>query len=179
MNYLPMKTRNSGFTLVELLVVMSILGVLMTIAGITFRSSQLKGHDAQRKSELKEVVNALELFYGDYNQYPASVGGKIAACPYNPATHTGSPCQWGESAFTDGVTTYHKTIPADPSRGQEYNYQNPASEGQQAYQLFAALENLQDPACIGEDCKNPPVSHDCGTEACNFAITSSNTTPLE
>jgi prepilin-type N-terminal cleavage/methylation domain-containing protein len=55
-----------GFTLVELLVVIAIIGTLVTIALVSFRSSQAKGRDAQRKSDLKQVSSALELYYSDY-----------------------------------------------------------------------------------------------------------------
>ena len=48
-----------GFTLIELLVVIAILGVLAAVGLATFNTSQMRGRDAQRKSDLKQISNAL------------------------------------------------------------------------------------------------------------------------
>jgi general secretion pathway protein G len=168
-----------GFTLVELLVVMAILGVLVTIGLVSFRSSQMRGRDAQRKSDLKQLSNSLELFYSDYAKYPSEVGGLIQGCPYNPVTGSGGNCTWGASEFTDGRTIYFKNIPVDAS-GFSYLYRIVDPPLNQKYQLFAFLENTEDPACIAGNCSSPPVTHLCGgTKICNFAITSPNVTATE
>ncbi|KKR41619.1 MAG: Type II secretory pathway pseudopilin PulG-like protein, partial [Candidatus Woesebacteria bacterium GW2011_GWB1_40_12] len=60
------KNLSLGFTLVELLVVIAILGILATIGLVTFSSSQMRGRDAQRKSDLKQISSALEIYYNDY-----------------------------------------------------------------------------------------------------------------
>ena len=54
-----------GFTLVELLIVMAIISILATLIVGGFRSSQMRGRDGARKSDLKQISNALELFYSD------------------------------------------------------------------------------------------------------------------
>lgn len=157
--------RNLGFTLVELLVAMSIIGVLASIAVGSFRTSQLKGRDVERKTNLKQISNALEIFYADYGRYPDSTNGQIAACPYDPAGSTGTACNWGSGVFTDSKTVYFKQIPADPSSNQEYTYQIVSGSSNQKYKLFARLENSEDPECINSDCSQDP----------NFAVTSANT----
>lgn len=170
--------KKEGFTLVELLVVMSILGILVTLVAGGFRTAQLRGRDAQRKSDLKELANALELFYADYGLYPPDSGGQIYGCPYVAATGTGTACIWGGATFTDGKTTYFKELPEDPDVGADYFYRLvPASN--QKFQLFARLENPKDKDCIGGDCLASPVAHDCGTGVCNFSVTSTNTNATE
>lgn len=172
--------RLKAFTLIELMVVMAILGVLVTIAIVSFRSSQARGRDAKRKSDLKQMSSALELFYSDYARYPDDTGGLIQACPYNPSTQSGSNCTWGSGSFNDGKTTYFKVLPDDPSNGFTYFYRVPDSPANQKYQLFAYIENTEDPSCIGGDCTASPVAYSCGGgEVCNFAIVSPNTTPEE
>lgn len=175
-----------GFTLVELLVVITILGILATIGLVAFASAQARGRDTQRKSDLKQIASALELYYSDYGKYPDSDGGKIKGCP----STTSSDCIWGatgsQSDFTDLRTTYFAALPKDPSTGQNFYY-IPLTVGSanQGFQLFARLENTQDPNCLpGSDgtpnCANPadiPTGVSCGTSPCNFSITSSNTTP--
>ena len=60
-----MKKLKTGFTLVELLVVISIISTLVTMAVVSFRSSQFRARDVQRKSDLRQYQNALELYAND------------------------------------------------------------------------------------------------------------------
>src|SRR3989304_8672210 len=116
---MPLK---KGFTLVELLVVMAIISILATLIVGGFRSAQMRGRDGQRKSDLKQISNALELFYNDYGKYPPAAGTQIAACAYNPSTGAGVACNWGASEMTDGKTIYFKVVAKDPDSGQIYVY---------------------------------------------------------
>ena len=180
-----LSTRNSslvtglGFTLVELLVVMAIIGVLVTLIAGGFRSAQMRGRDAARKSDLAQIASALELFISDYKAYPSVSGGAIMACPYDPASQTGTACSWGSDAMSDGKTTYMTKVPTDPSSGQTYVYAVPDTKNMK-FQLFARLENPNDQNCIDGDCASPPIIVNCGSGfVCNFAVTSSNATPTE
>ncbi len=164
-----------AFTLVELLIVMAILGILASIALVSFRSSQARSRDAQRKADLKQITNALELYYSDYGKYPDELTGLIAGCPSISQT----PCVWGSGEFTDEKTIYFKIVPKDPIEGFSYLYRIVDSGQDQKFQLFAHLENSQDPGCLGGDCASPTVSYTCGSKACNFALTSPNTKPTE
>ncbi|MFZ5932787.1 MAG: type II secretion system protein [Patescibacteria group bacterium] len=167
-----------GFTLVELLVVMAILAILSTVIISGFRSSQMRGRDAQRKSDLKQVANALELFFADYGKYPPASGTQVAACSYNPGTGAGTACAWGSGTVSDGKTTYMKTIAKDPVSSQNYVYR--VSTNQNQFQLFARLENTEDKNCINGNCTNPGITVTCGGGyTCNFGVTSTNTSPTD
>lgn len=172
---------NSGFTLVELLVVITILGILSTIGLVAFTSAQAKGRDAERKSDLKQIASALEIYYNDHGSYPASSGGYILGCP----STTASSCSWGSGSFSDTQTIYLKTVPDDPSIGRYYYYRAATFGGtaKQAFQLYASLENTQDAgSCIGGNCgahSDLPSGVKCGESAnCNFSVTSPNTDPV-
>lgn len=173
-----MKTSfQKAFTLVELLIVMTIISVLVGLVGSGFRSSQIRGRDAQRKSDLRQIAAALELLYADYTVYPEDDGnGWLKACPYDPQGVTSTICTWGESQLNDGKTSYLRLMPSDPGTGLRYYYRTVASSDNQKFQLFAHLENTKDQDCIEGSCENPPPpNYNCGTKVCNFAITSSNT----
>lgn len=159
-----------GFTLVELLVVMAILGILAVVSLANFRTSQMKGRDAQRKSDLRQIANALEAYMSDYGGYPsAGTGadaGKIKACGCGDGTLA---CGWGADPreFCDKQNTvYMKEIPDDPAGTPHYCYKS----GGSWFQIYAKLENKNDPeAKLDVTCG--------GTPKYNFGISSPNTTP--
>lgn len=167
------KHKNKAFTLVELLVVMSVLGVLIALVAGNFRSAQVRGRDAKRKSDLKQMSHSLELFYSDYGRYPAESSGQVSACPFDPATSIGTACTWGSGQFSDGKTVYFKTMPDDPTTNASYLYRIVPGSSNQKFQLFARLENTNDPEII-------TTTYSCGSIGlCNMGITSSNTNATE
>lgn len=70
MNFLRLK---KGFTLIELLIVIAIIGLLASMVLVGFGSFRSRGRDARRIADMREVQNALELFYTRNNAYPASL----------------------------------------------------------------------------------------------------------
>src|SRR3989338_1467070 len=58
-----LQRKSFGFSLLELLVVISIVTILITLAMSSFATAGKKGRDAKRKSDIKEIQNALEQFY--------------------------------------------------------------------------------------------------------------------
>lgn len=64
-----MKQRK-GFTLVELLVVISIIGLLSTLAVVALNQARVRARDVKRLSDIKQVQTALELYYADAGAYP-------------------------------------------------------------------------------------------------------------
>ena len=63
-----MTRTKDGFTLIELVVVMAIVATLTAMASFNFNQARVRARDVQRKSELRQLQNALELFKND--QYP-------------------------------------------------------------------------------------------------------------
>ena len=86
--------KNQGFTLIELIVVIAIIAMLTALATFNFNQARVRARDVQRKSELRQIVNALELFKNDWNpqRYPTDgeglnvlvTGGLMAKLPVDP-----------------------------------------------------------------------------------------------
>ena len=121
-----------GFTLVELLVVVSLIGVLATLVIANLNSARERARDANRKSDLRNIQTALRLYYNDNGRYPASASASIVACP--------TTCVWG-SPWTNGSVTYMGTLPDDPLSTQDYQY---TYINDDSYTLEACLENESD-----------------------------------
>lgn len=67
---LKISAGRNGFTLLELLVVISILGLLVSAAFVSLNNAGSKSRDARRINDLKNLSVALEHFYQTYSFYP-------------------------------------------------------------------------------------------------------------
>jgi type IV pilus assembly protein PilA len=67
------QSTNSGFTLLELLVVVAVLGILAAIAIQQFAIYRSRAVDAAMRSDLKNAALAMESYYGELSEYPATL----------------------------------------------------------------------------------------------------------
>lgn len=135
--------RKKAFTLVELLVVVSLIGVLATLVLANLNAARERARDAQRKSDIRNIQTALRLYYNDNAGYPAASSYNIVGCG---ETVTSS-CTWGQIWTKSGIT-YMNILPSDPLQPdpleslQSYRYTG--STGNENYTLEACLENKSD-----------------------------------
>jgi len=65
-----MKTKNRGFTLVELLVIIAVIGILATLAVIALQQARSRTRDSKRVADIKQIQTTLELFFNEQGRYP-------------------------------------------------------------------------------------------------------------
>lgn len=113
--------KNLGFTLMELLVVISIIGILMTLGLVSYTTAQKKGRDAKRKGDIKAMQNALEQYYSLNSSY----GTTDTTC----ATQIKS---------GGGMTN----LPTDPkNQGVDYEYQYSCPDTGASFCICAYVES--------------------------------------
>lgn len=110
-----LKRTLKGFTLVELLVVIAIIGLLSTVAVVSLNSARAKSRDAKRIADVKQIQTALELFYNDKNDYPATPAAALGTGTITNLTLGDAAGANGGFGGTAG-TSYMGLIPRDPGK---------------------------------------------------------------
>ena len=67
--------QQKGFTLLELLVVVAVLGILAAIVIQQFSIYRSRAIDSQMRADLKSAAIAMESYFADFQSYPTSVVG--------------------------------------------------------------------------------------------------------
>lgn len=102
-----------GFTLIELMVVVAIVGILVGIAVPSYQDSVRKSRRAQAKADLAEVAQAMERFYTVNNTY---AGANLATISFTQSPKVGDPRY--TIAFSGAVTASTFVLSAQPVGGQ-------------------------------------------------------------
>lgn len=135
----------SGFTLVELLIVIIVLALLTVVSGTSYTATMKTARDGRRKIDLESIRSALEVYHSDHSTYPDTTGG--------------SPL----SGFLETGSKKYISMPKDPKTKTDYFYSPTSCEPIGAvtvcnsYILAVALEN--DPGNAADECtslREPP-----------------------
>ncbi|MBI2075113.1 MAG: prepilin-type N-terminal cleavage/methylation domain-containing protein [Candidatus Harrisonbacteria bacterium] len=143
-----MQNKKSGFTLIEVLIVVAIIGLLASIVLVGLGSFRARGRDARRVADLRQTQNALELFYTKSNAYPN--------------VNSWSALEQALIAATIGVSKISND-PLGAARPYVYAPGPSAGAGPQSYMLRAQLEDPTNPVLnddvdgtvLGQDCADP------------------------
>lgn len=104
------KPDKKGFTLIELLVVISIISLLATLAVTSLQNAQKKSRDTRRRSDLKQVSTALELYFDTNSGYPSTSGAWWGYC----STYGSHPTSGANGWVPNLAPTYMGALPLDP-----------------------------------------------------------------
>jgi general secretion pathway protein G len=86
-----MRERERGFTLLELIVVIAIVGILATIAMPAMRDMPRRAQESVLKTNLRSLRDVIDQHYGDKGKYPTSLqalvdAGYLRKIPVDPIT---------------------------------------------------------------------------------------------
>ncbi len=171
------RKRQLGFTLLELLIVVAIIGILSSMAVVSLNSAKGKARDARRLADLSDLTQGLMLFHEIYGVYPCGnaaegtgtvdgsgsctapdgflIGGDGGGNCYCPAGNPG--CDDDIDGISIGLyqaDIVSTTCPKDPlnnpiSESPIYRYWYNASADRQSFVLSTYLEN--DPSKMAND----------------------------
>jgi general secretion pathway protein G len=108
--------RTQGFTLMELLVVLVIIGLLAALVGPTFYQRLKPAKQAAARAQTENFMTALDNFYVDVGRYPTTREGLKAL-----RVRSGEAGKWNGPYLK-------KEMPKDPW-GNDYNYRAPGRNG--------------------------------------------------
>jgi len=134
------KTRQNflkGFTVVELLIVLTIMVILTIIVLTGLSVARARARDAERKQEIDGLRKAVEYYFIDHGKYPAEDSGCDIETEYN--TQSGN-------FYNEMRTTYVPIAPNDPlypreyESGKKYAYHYRTLSGGTEYKIRVRLE---------------------------------------
>ncbi|HZP12152.1 MAG TPA: type II secretion system major pseudopilin GspG [Nevskiaceae bacterium] len=118
------RRRNAGFTLIEIMVVVVILGILAAVVVPNIMSKPEDARVAAAKQDIRAIEAALNMYKLDNFYYPSTQQG-LEALVQKPG---------GDPAARNWREPYIKQLPKDPW-GNPYNYITPGSHGE--FDLFS------------------------------------------
>jgi general secretion pathway protein G len=93
-----------GFTIIELLVVLSLIVVLATIGMTQYKNSRVYASESVLRTDLFRLRDAIDQYYADKGQYPATLDALVS---------DGYLRKLPDDPFTKSSTTW-QTVPAEP-----------------------------------------------------------------
>ncbi|HEX3568157.1 MAG TPA: type II secretion system protein [Candidatus Saccharimonadales bacterium] len=162
-----LRKNQSGFTLVELLIVIVVIGILATLVITTYSGIQSKARDTKRQTDINAIQGQLEAYYAQNGNYPTNdnmessvwIGGDGTST--NPAHLKGLDLnalqtpKWSSSSSCKDATTGKAVTTSSTSSLDCYQYSATADDGSACtnasgndctkYTLSAKLENGSTP----------------------------------
>jgi general secretion pathway protein G len=111
-NRLICRICDRGFTMIELLIVLSLLMILATMGMTQYKASQTYAKEAVLKTDLFRMREAIDQYYADKGQYPATLDALVS---------DGYMRKMPDDPFTKSSSSW-QAVPAEPDPN------NPASE---------------------------------------------------
>lgn len=107
---------HTGFTLVELLIAVAIVGILASVLLMSLNGSTAQARDAERQADLRALQSAVELYKLKYGRYPAGCRDTTSSWTGNWSGQAGSgyQCASGNQYIVGLAPEFIPVLPTDP-----------------------------------------------------------------
>lgn len=148
--------KHNGFTIVELLIVIVVIGILAAITIVAYNGVQQRARDSRRVSDMKQVQKDLELFYTSQGRYPITPGGATWDDHWGfmqQCLTVGTNCGFTTTNFQPFISSVPNDPLDNPSTSSDSDptyytgYENRTADN---YILRVLLESSSDPALTND-----------------------------
>lgn len=173
---------SKGFTLVEIMVVVTIIGILAAVLFTNFDDARKQARDKSRMTSLKEVQLSVELYRAQYGRYPAQgcgTAGSDFAGPGPAGSGSFASCVdyiIGHTAGVNFTPDFMSSLPMDPLSENVSNkgfyYQTNANGTSYKLMAYDVVEALNVTSPDDEFARCPSASGGCsgGVPATTYAV---------
>jgi len=137
------KNKQSGFTIVELLIVVVVIAILAAITIVAYNGIQRNARDTIRIDKISKIAKALEMYKIDNNQYPAILDGSGKESECGSLVESWGHCDRNK-ILSDALAAYMRIDPtslSDITQGNYYyHYTSQAADNFQTYGMMVYLE---------------------------------------
>ncbi|MFH1427728.1 MAG: type II secretion system protein [Patescibacteria group bacterium] len=122
-----------GFTLIEMLVVITIIGIISSFAVVSVNDARIKARDAKRQADIVQTHTALQVYFDKNDQYPK------CSCSRSDCWET----ILDSAMFNESGKPYITPLPIDPLDKDEYYYEYCSDDGK-TFTITYQLEQEND-----------------------------------
>ena len=140
------KKSKKGFSLVELLVVVTIIAILSVTAFVALGGQTVRARDARRQQDLATIQSALELYFLEFNRYPSAL---LTGLANDDGADTGEALDWQiPKRFLSKIPQDPNSKPntTPPHFGTKFYLYASLPPGYSSYEIAATLEVDGNPA---------------------------------
>ena len=139
------KVQTNGFTIVELLIVIVVIGILAAIVIVAYNGIQDRARDVSKVAKVKEISKAIERYYIDKGYYPPIIDGSGWESTCGSQTDNWGWCD-RDKELTDALAPYMKIDPTTLSASApdaidtNYYYASSPNNNWQTYGIRVVLK---------------------------------------
>lgn len=146
------KNKKNGFSLIELLVVLTIIAILSGAALAALTGFRASARDTKRVSDLRNTQNYLELYFNKCGRYPGD-----ASCGNT------NPTNWAGLTTALGAVMDSNKVPKDPISTRVYYYGVDTTVGQEGLRYIIGSQLERDNSILQSDIDGNVYGIDCGS----------------